>query len=260
MQGLRQFASAFLLAFFSIVFVLGTLSLSLAEVHNQVVPQATATFPATPVPLTATSTLPIPVNSPTATSTFIPTNTPQPAPSCQQPPAGWISAPVLPNDTLNTIAVRYKTSPELLRTANCLFTDSLVSGSNIYVPPFPTQTPVRCGPYPAWVKTHVVRAGEYPFIIARSYGVTTQQILLANCLSDNQYIYPGQVLWVPNVPTRTPTSTVIFTPVLSTAYPTDPLTGTSLPFTETALPLTATSLPTTNTPVPVSTDTLTSHP
>ena len=253
MQGLRQFASAFLLAFFSIIFVLGSLSLSLAEVYNLTLPEATATFPAaTPMPLTATSTLPIPVNSPTATSTFIPTNTPQLAPSCQQPPAGWISAPVLPNDTLNSIAARYNTTPVLLRMVNCMFTDSLVSGSNIYVPPFPTQTPVRCGPYLGWVKTHVVRPGEYPFIIARSYGVTTLQILQANCLSESQYIYAGQVLWVPNVPTRTPTSTATLTLDISTPYPTLPLTATALPFTETVLPYTATILPT-NTAVPTNT-------
>lgn len=268
MQNMRQFASAFLLAFFSVLLVFGSLSLSLAEVYSPALPEATITFPATPVPLTATSTAPVPVDSPTATSTPTPTNTPQPAPSCPQPPPGWISASVQAGDTLNTVAARYNTTPGQLRAVNCLLTDSLVPGSSLFVPaPLPvtivvgaaaSSTPIRCGPPPSWVKAYVVHHGDTLFSISQSYGISLSLLKSANCKDDRNIIYNGETLWVPNAPTRTPTSTIIFTPDFSTpySYPTEPLTETALPFTQTIIPFTATNMPSTNTPMP----TLTANP
>ena len=268
MQNMRRFASAFSLALFSILLVFGSLSLSLAEVYSPAPLEATATFPATPVPLTATSTAPIPVDSPTATSTSTPTNTPQPAPSCPQPPIGWIFASVQAGDTLSLVAARYNTTPEQLRAVNCLLTDSLVQGSSLFVPaPLPTSalatsTPIRCGPPPGWVKAYVVRFGETLFGISQNYGISLSLLKVANCKDDRNLIFSGETLWVPNAPTRTPTSTITFTPNFSTPYPTEPLTETALPFTQTIFPFTATSVPSTNTPVPTNTlaPTLTASP
>jgi LysM repeat protein len=265
MQSMRQFASSFLLALFSVLFVFGSLSLSLAEVYHLAPSEGTATMRATHAPLTVTSTLPIPLDSPTATSTSIPTDTPQPAPSCPQPPKGWISAPIQAGDTLNTVATRYNTTPEQLRAVNCLLADSLVQGSSLFVPPpLPvsvavTSTPIHCGPPSGWVKAHVVHAGETLFGISQNYGISLFSLKLANCKDDRNIIFNGETLWVPNVPTRTPTSTMTFTPDLSTPYPTEPLTETALPFTQTILPFTATIVPT-NTPVPTLTASLTAPP
>lgn len=259
MQNMRQFASAFSLAFFSALLVLGSLSLSFAEVYSPAPPEATATFLATPVPLTATSTAPIPVNSPTTTSTSTPTDTPQPAPSCPQPPQGWISVSVQAGDTLTIVAARYNATPEQLRAVNCLLTDSLVGGSSLFVPaPLPTSaavtsTPIRCGPPSGWVKAYVVHSGETLFSISQNYGITLSLLKSANCKDDRNLIFNGETLWVPNVPTRTPTKTATVMPDVVTVYPTEPLTETALPFTQTVFPFTATSVPYTTTPVPTNT-------
>jgi LysM repeat protein len=242
MQNMRQFASAFLLALFSVLLVLGSLSLSLAEVYSPAPLEATATFPATPVPLTATFTAPIPVDSPTVTGTSTSTDTPQPAPSCPQPPTGWISAPVQAGDTLNTVAARYNTTPEQLRAANCLLTDSLVQGSSLFVPVLlptfaaATSTPIRCGPPSGWVKAYVVHTGDTLFSISHNYGISLSSLKLANCKDDRNLIFNGETLWVPNAPTRTPTSTATVMPDVVTVYPTEPLTETALPFTQTTFP------------------------
>jgi LysM repeat protein len=261
MQNMRQFASAFSLALFSVLLVLGSLSLSLVEVYSPAPPETTASFPATPIPLTATFTAPIPVNSPTATGTSTPTNTPQPAPSCPQPPASWISASVQAGDTLNIVAARYNTTPEQLRTVNCLLTDSLVQGRSLFVPaPLPTSAAatsasIRCGPPSGWIKAYVVHSGETLFSISQSYGISLSSLKSANCKDDRNLIFNGESLWVPNIPTRTPTRTAAVSPDIVTMYLTEPLT-------ETALPFTATSVPFTNTPVPTITPapTLTAGP
>jgi len=255
MQNMRQFASAFLLAFFSALLIVGSLSLSFAEVYSPSLPEATATFPETRAPITATFTAPIPVNSPTETSTSTPTDTPQPAPSCPQPPQGWISVSVQAGDTLSIVAARYNMTPEQLRAANCLLTDSLVDGSSLFVPaPLPTSaiivnTPIRCGPPYNWVKAYVVRAGETLFSISQNYGISLSSLKSANCKDDRYIIFVGEVLWVPSFPTRTPTSAATIMPNIITVYPTEPLTETPLPFTQTIFP-SDTSVPSTNTPVP----------
>jgi LysM repeat protein len=237
MQGFRQFASAFLLAFFSVLIVLGGLSLSLAEINNPASSiQQTNTPFATPQPITATATLPPSADTATATDTPLPTSTPQPAPSCPPPPTNWISVAVLPGDTLDTIAARHNTSPEQLRAVNCLLTDSVVQGSSLFVPPAPTNTPIRCGPPFGWVKAYTVRPGETLFGISQSYGISLSSLKLANCKDDRNLIYPGETLWVPNLPTRTPTLTATSAPDYVTMNPTEPLTATYLPFTATFIP------------------------
>lgn len=256
MHGLRQFAGAFLLAFLSVLLVFGSLSLSLSEIYNLAPSESSTVFPATPVPLTATSTLPIPINSPTVTNTPFPSSTPLPAPSCPQPPSGWVSVRVQPGDNVYTVAARYNTTAIQLRAANCLVTDSLVQGSSIFVPPAPTSTSVHCGPFPGWVKTYIVRHGDTLFSIAQSYGISLASLKLANCKDDRNLIFTGEMLWVPNIPTRTPTITVTSMPDYFTAFPTDPLTETSLPYTATTMPTNTPSPSSTPTPLP----TLTSSP
>jgi LysM repeat protein len=249
MQNMRQFASAFSLALFSIILVFGSLSLSLAEVYSPASPEATTTFPATPVPLTATFTAPIPADSPTATSTSTSTNTPRPAPSCPQPPPGWISVSVQAGDTLNVVAARYNMTNEQLRAVNCLLTDSLVQGSSLFVPaPLPisaaaTSTPIRCGPPSGWVKAYVVHSGETLFGISQNYGISLSSLKSANCKDDRNLIFNGETLWVPNAPTRTPTSMPAVIPDVVTVDPTEPLTETALPLTETPFPFTTTAVP-----------------
>jgi LysM repeat protein len=149
-------------------------------------------------------------------------------------------------DTLYTIAERYKTTAEILDASNCLNNTIPAAGSLLYVPPVPTVTVIPCGPPGGWVKAHSVQPGDTLFRIALSYGITYPQLQRANCMGSSTTIYAGQLLWVPNVPTRTPGVTII--PVFQTTTPTPTSTfvtdtpapaNTSTP-TNTSIPATAT--------------------
>jgi LysM repeat protein len=146
--------------------------------------------------------------------------------------------------------VRYRVSKDELRRANCLLIDSLVAGTVLYVPPVAPNTPVVCSPGAGgWVKNYTVKPGDTIYAIATNHYTTTSLLKNVNCRASD-YIYAGEVLWVPNVATRTPASRPTPLPGSTvTPYLTDPLTETALPFTVTVLPFTATVEPS-NTPAP----------
>ena len=155
-------------------------------------------------------------------------------------------------DTLDSIAARYRISSADLRSANCLFSNSLVPGSKLYVPPVTPNTSVACtAGAVGWVKNYAVKAGENLYRIAIDHYTTLDLMRKVNCRTGDT-IFPGDILWVPNVsatrtqnPSPLPGNTV-------TSYPTDPLTETALPFTATFIP--------TNTLAPTATASTTSIP
>lgn len=183
-----------------------------------------------------------------ATSTLSATGVLLPTPTPCLPPIGWVPVSVGPGESLASLAQRFHTTAELLRTANCLFGDTLPPGSLVYVPPLPTPTTVvrRCGPPPTWI-VHVVQRGENLFRLSLAYGVSVAQLQWANCLSGT-LIFTGQRLFVPPVaatntpfdwtpsPTPTPTATATATPS-RTPTPTATFTATPTPtFTATPTP------------------------
>jgi hypothetical protein len=264
MQIIRQIGISFLLAFLSVALVIGGLSLALAESYVPAIPP-TPTNTQAPLPVFDTPT-PQPIILATNTLS-VPTATIPPPTSCP-PPTGWIAITIQPGDDLVTLALRYHSTPENLLIANCLFSTDLLTGSILYVPPFPTQTSIPCGPPPGWVP-YIVRPGNTIYSLSQAFGVSSTQLQFANCLSPNQYILPvGQSIWVPNYATRTPyaTATRTLTPV-SIIFPTLTRTATVTP-TATNIPpsstvtnvptLTATNVPTvTQTSVPSFTPTAT---
>jgi LysM repeat protein len=54
------------------------------------------------------------------------------------------------------------------------------------------------------IVNHVVKSGETVYCIARAYGVSPSAILKANPVPYANWIYPGQVLAIPNVPAVLP--------------------------------------------------------
>jgi LysM repeat protein len=89
-----------------------------------------------------------------------------------------------------------------------------------------TETPVvasptSCEPPTGWVE-YVVQAGDTLFQIGASFGVTVEELQDANCLGTSTVIYVGDVLYVPNVPTRTavPPATPTEASLLSSETPT----------------------------------------
>jgi LysM repeat protein len=255
MQSLRDLGSALVVALISIGLMVGALSISLVEFVPQVTPTAADNLILSPIPLTATPTLPptltptLGIESPTPSSTSTPTITSTPPASCP-PPSGWGQTSIQAGDTLDGIAARYRTSKEELRSANCLLIDSLVAGAVLYVPPVATTTPAVCVQGKnGWTKSYTVKPGDTFFGIGFNYYTNANQLKTVNCRISDQ-IYAGEMLWVPNVATRTPAPYPTSLPVNTvTPYPTDPLTETALPFTATTLPFTTTVIPS-NTSVP----------
>jgi LysM repeat protein len=252
---LRELGAALIVAFVSVGLVLGALSISLVEFIPAHTPTPTFVLPVSPIPVTATVT-----NLPTATldpilptQTFTATNTVLAPVSCQ-PPTGWIPISIQLSDTLDILATRYNIDKNQLRNANCLLSDTLPAGSLLYVPPAPTSTVAVCSAGAAgWVKSYTVKAGDTMYTIATNHYTTVSLLQNVNC-KFTDLIKSGEVLWVPNVATRTPYPTPL-PGVTASPYPTDPLTQTALPFTATIMP-TNTSVPSTATAIP----TLTASP
>lgn len=246
MQNLRQLGGGVIIALISVLLVIGGISLALAE---------TLPSQATPTPIPPTISLDFPTatftglpsivsETPTSTSitsvteTLPPTNTVVVQASCVQP-AGWVRIFTVAGDTVYSLAQRYKTSAESLGAGNCLSSFDIPAGFALYVPPVPTVTVIPCGPPAGYVKRHVVRAGDNLYQIALSYGITYPQLQRANCMGSSTTIYAGQLLWVPNVATRTPVPGQTIIPSFPTHTPTN--TSIPAPATNTEAPPTATN-------------------
>ncbi|MBI3151306.1 MAG: LysM peptidoglycan-binding domain-containing protein [Chloroflexi bacterium] len=252
MQSLRGFGNALVVALLSIGLMVGALSISLVEFVPEAAPTATNILLPSPAPVTATATFPptstpLPgLESPTFTITATFTNAAAQG-SCPYPP-GWGQIVVQPSDTLETLAARYRVNRDELKRGNCLISEALVAGTVLRVPPVPTSTVAGCAQGASgWVKTYVVKPGDTFYAIATNYYTTAGLMKSVNCRSSD-LIYAGEILWVPNVATRTPYPTPLPGSTV-TPYPTEPLTETALPFTATIIP-SDTPVPPTETPVP----------
>lgn len=137
----------------------------------------------TPAAATATATLagtPTPLATPSQTFRYI----------------------VQADDTLSSIAARFKTSVEMLVMLNNLPGDLIVVGQQLVIPgapptatstprpPTPTSTP---RPTP---RTYTVRLGDTLSAIAKRYGTTVAIIMQYNGLK-SEVVVPGQVLRIP---------------------------------------------------------------
>ncbi|MEK6753412.1 MAG: LysM peptidoglycan-binding domain-containing protein [Chloroflexota bacterium] len=265
MRGLRDFGNALVVALFSIGLMVGALSISLVEFVPEAAPTATSILIPSPVPLTPTATLPptstpIPgLETPTLSVTATFTNAAVQG-SCQYP-VGWGQILVQSADTLDSLAIRYRVNRDDLKRGNCLVSDTLVAGKVLYVPSVPASTVVSCSQGASgWVKNYVVKSGDTLFAIASNYSTTLGLMKSVNCRNNSDLIFAGEILWVPNGPTRTPFPTPL-PGVTATPIPTEPLTETALPFTGTPTP-SETPVPPSPTPSPTSTPvpTLTSSP
>lgn len=251
MKALRQMGSGFIIGAISLVLVIGGISLALAETSASSQPPTTQSTPTTfvvefasPLPL-STQNIPTIISSPTL---FVVTNTIQAA-TCSIP-NGWVSIVVGANDTLYSIAERYKTTVDNLSINNCLNNTVPAAGSILYVPPVPTVTVIPCGPPASWIRGYTVKAGDNLYRISLLYRTTVALLQSANCMGSSININVGQVLWVPNVVTSTPEITITKT---NTATPSSTPTRTpdfSTPtatfiVTSSPVPASATPSPTT---------------
>lgn len=266
MQALRQLGSGVIIAIVSVILVLGGISLAIAETlpPSATPTQAPPTLPLNIPTATFTSTLAFPTlqtETPTETASPSPTATSLPSVSCIYP-NGWIVITTTSNDTIYSLAQRYRTTPENLSIGNCLKSINLSPGTLLYVPPvISTATAVPCGPPAGWVKAHVVQPGENLYRIALSYGITYPQLQAANCMGNSVLIYVGQRLWVPNVPTLTPVPGVTLVPDFPTNTPSPTASLTPMPPTATQPPqATSTLTPSFTAPPATATASITPFP
>lgn len=262
MKSVGQLLLGLLTAAGSALIILAAASLALVEGGVQ-----TAAL-SSPVPLQPSATgMGLTVTSvPTQLFTLTATRV-QPT-SCATP-EGWVLYVVQPGDTLETIAAQVGITVEQIRKANCLTSSGLIPNTTLYLPfakPTPTaptalptvlpsgvptvmatvlpsSTPIPCGPPRGWI-IYIVRPGDTLFRLSLAFGISQYQLQTANCMTGT-YLYAGQTLYVPNVPTRVPSFT---------KTPTEQPVPSDTPETPVVVPTTAvppTAEPTlTNTPEP----------
>ena len=172
------------------------------------------TLPETAVSDPAASATPPPVALPTAVpspTTLPPTATSLPAPTAQtivllspaacSPPRGWIQVTVKKGDTLQQLAARHGTTPNLIAVANCLEGADPKVGSAIYVPDVITTatgpTPAGCPPPQGW-QAYTVKADDNLYRIGLAHAVSVATLQAANCMGDSTIIRTGQKLYVPD--------------------------------------------------------------
>ncbi len=236
----KPLLAGLLTALLCFLFILGGFSLSLAEgARSLVLPSpyvtSTLTQPSFPSPAQMPATQP-PSPSPSPVV---------PSPASCPPPAGWVPLVIQSGQTLESLAQTYHISVQALMQANCLLSRSLVPGAVLYLPPAPTATRPPCGPPFGWI-LYTVQPGDTLYSLAKYYGVTVAQLQQANCLGDSTLILAGRVIYVPNMPTRTPLFGFTITPTPSMFVPTETLIPSATPFpsnTCTPTPPADTSIP-----------------
>jgi len=111
MKALRQMGSGFIIGIISLLLVIGGISLSLAESSAPALPPTPSPIPTTfavefASPIASPTPFPI---LPTDTLVVLPSATLPPAVTCTIP-GGWLPITIGANDTLYSIAERYKTT------------------------------------------------------------------------------------------------------------------------------------------------------
>lgn len=155
MNGARTVYLGLFMALVSSAIVLGSLSLSLLE-GGYVLAQAPTrvgemVFESEPILTLAGKSIHTEVSRPSTQAEAPTILTPTPG-GCPHP-ANWVAIVIRPEDTLKSLAHRYDTSVHLLKTNNCLTTDTLVMNSTLYVPNVPPR-PTATRPRPTYPWTY----------------------------------------------------------------------------------------------------------
>lgn len=111
---------------------------------------------------------------------------------------GWWYV-VRPGDTLYSIARRFGTTVWVLRQANNLANPNRIyAGQRLWIPAGGSWSRDREPPPPRAGFWYTVRWGDTLSAIGWRFGVSPWAIAAANGLSNPNYIYVGQRLWIPD--------------------------------------------------------------
>lgn len=129
-----------------------------------------------------------------------PVDTPEPEPT---PTPAFATAPytVQPGDSVSTIAEQFGTTSQIIREMNLLTTDALQVGQVLRVPNITgagtaasgDPAPAATGPF-----EYVVKPGDTLLSIAIEFGVSANDIVAANTLSNPNSLFVGQTIIIPN--------------------------------------------------------------
>lgn len=148
-------------------------------------------------------------------------STPTRVPYICGPPATWRIVIVNPNETLYGLAVRYGTTIDMLRKANCMNNYILYAGQALFVPPYivvpPTATPI---PWPTPTVTPMLPTPTF----TATPGITPTSTLLPTATPTLLPTTPSATITPMVTMTPEPSMTPTYTPVLPTATPTQTLT------------------------------------
>jgi LysM repeat protein len=152
--------------------------------------------------------LQIPVEGSIATVTAPSADTYQPTSFDQ----GSTEYTVKRGDSLSKIANQYDTSVRAIKAANGLSSDLIRVGDKLVVPvsgstggtsgttAAPSDSISNSSTAPSFsasgARTHTVKSGEYPGKIASQYGMTTDELLVLNGITDPRSLQVGKVLKV----------------------------------------------------------------
>jgi LysM repeat protein len=132
--------------------------------------------------------------TPAATLTPAPTPVPTATPTAKE----GTTYTVRWGDTLFSIARRFGTTVEAIKTENGLTSDLIIVGQELTIPgggvPPGGTVPPAGGP-----TVHIVQPGENMFRISLRYGTTVDAIARANNIVNPWFIYVGQKLNIPGV-------------------------------------------------------------
>lgn len=182
----------------------------------------------------------------TAQASVIPTGTGAPAPetlSMAGDTTGNLYT-VQSGDSLWKIARRQNVTVAAIKQANNLTSDALKIGQKLQIPAAATVNTVAAGiatpSSSTWLEPgkytengqtiHIVDVNETPAIIAKKYGVRTDDLMKANNITDARKINYGQRLIIPTAPVATTVPAVTVTPAAAATAPVaTPVTTTTAP-------------------------------
>lgn len=162
--------------------------------------------------------------SPTPTATVTPEPIPTPAITSPTPVvAAAIATPathvVVSGETLSSIARTYGVAPALIAAANDVSSvDIVATGTTLFIPSPDGHLPDGA-PY---LGVHIVQVGDALSSIASSFGVTLQNVIAANGISDANHIEVGQVIKIPRGDVIVATPAPASTPVTRSTYTVQP--------------------------------------
>lgn len=128
---------------------------------------------------------------------------PVPSPTVPAQPTTAKNYTVAAGDSLSVIARNFGVTIDALKNANSLTSDIIRVGQVLEIPDASTTTPSPAQPISPKTSSYTVIAGDSLSIIARNFGITTENLKKENNLTSD-IIRVGQVLVIPDSTTTAP--------------------------------------------------------